>query len=140
MSKLNGKAIIGHPLTVDVLEDGHCDKMLSSSGGDVEVGDIYCEVKPKPVTRRIPSKKSSRFSRRKSSKSKKSGLLNKKIRKLSSLTGHKQSEEERKPVVDKHKGPVIACIPLTIVFSRIHEAVSGQARSTHRSVSTTNNP
>ncbi|PNX80496.1 hypothetical protein L195_g036498 [Trifolium pratense] len=140
MSKLNGKAIIGHPLTVDVLEDGHCDKMLGGSGGgvEVEVGDIYCAAKPKPVTRRVPSKKS-RFSRRKSSKSKKSGLLNKKIRKLSSLTGHRQSEEEKKPVVDKLKGPVIACIPLTIVFSRIHEAVSGQARSTHRAVSATNN-
>lgn len=103
----------------------------------MEVDDIDCVVKPKPVTTRRP-KRSSHFSRRKSSKSKKSGLLNKKIRKLSSLTGHRQSEEKRKPVVDKLKGPVIACIPLTIVFSRINEALSGQARSTHRAVSTTN--
>lgn len=136
-SKLSGKAFIGHPLTVEVLEDGHCDKMLSGLRRDVEVDDIDCVVKPKPVTTRRP-KRSSHFSRRKSSKSKKSGLLNKKIRKLSSLTGHRQSEEKRKPVVDKLKGPVIACIPLTIVFSRINEALSGQARSTHRAVSTTN--
>ncbi|KAI5422714.1 uncharacterized protein At1g51745 [Lathyrus oleraceus] len=139
VSKVNNKAFIGHPLTVEVLEEGHCDKMLSGIGGDEEeVGDIYCAAKPKPVTKRKPSKKSSRLSRRKSSKSKKSGLLNKKIRKLSSLTGHRQSEEERKPVVDKLKGPVIACIPLTVVFSRIHEALSGQARSSHRAASTTN--
>lgn len=140
VSKLNGKAFIGHPLTVEVLEEGHCDKLLLSSGigCDLEVGDIYCVAKPNSVTGRIPPKNSSRFSHGKSSKTKKSGLLNKKIRKLSSLTGQRQSEEERKPVVDKLKGPVIACIPLKVVFSRINEAVSGQARSTHRALPTSN--
>ncbi|XP_061356613.1 uncharacterized protein At1g51745-like [Gastrolobium bilobum] len=138
VSKLNGKAFIGHPLTVEVLDQGHCDKILSGIECDLEVGDIYCVAKPNSVTRRIPSKNLSRFSRRKSYKAKKSGLLNKKIRKLSSLTGHKHSEEERKPVVDKLKGPVIACIPLKVVFSRINEAVSGQARSTHRALPASN--
>ncbi|KAJ1420274.1 hypothetical protein SESBI_14406 [Sesbania bispinosa] len=138
VSKLNGKAFIGHPLTVEVLEEGHCDKVLSAIGCDMEVGDIYCVAKPNTITGRIPSKNSSRFSPSKSSKIKKSGLLNKKIRKLSSLTGHRQSEEERKPVVDKLKGPVIACIPLKVVFSRINEAVSGQARLTHRALPTSN--
>lgn len=133
VSKLNGKAFIGHPLTVEVLEEGHCDKMLSGSGCDMEAGDVFCMAKPNLVPRRIHSKSSKRL---KSSKMKKTGLMNKKIRKLSSLTGHRQSEEERKPVVDKLKGPVIACIPLKVVFSRINEAVSGQARSTHRAVPT----
>ena len=142
VSKLNGKAFIGHPLAVEVLVEGHCDKMLSDIGCDLEVGDVYCVAKPNSVTGRIHSKNSTRFSPSKSSKMKKTGLLNKKIRKLSSLTGHRQSEEERKekkPVVDK-KGPVIACIPLQVVFSRINEAVSGQARSTHRALPTSSNP
>ncbi|TKY64401.1 PWWP domain [Spatholobus suberectus] len=138
VSKLNGKAFIGHPLTVEVLDEGHCDKMLSGIGCDLEASDVYCVAKPNSVTGRIHSKNSRRFSPSKSSKMKKAGLLNKKIRKLSSLTGHRQSEEERKPVVDKLKGPVIACIPLQVVFSRINEAVSGQARSTHRALPTSN--
>nr|KYP54096.1 Uncharacterized protein At1g51745 family [Cajanus cajan] len=137
VSKLNGKAFIGHPLTVEVLDEGHCDKMLSGIGCDLEASDVYCVAKPKLVSGRIRSKNLRRLSS-KSSKMKKSGLSNKKIRKLSSLTGHRQSEEGRKPVVDKLKGPVIACIPLTLVFSRIHEAVSGQARSTHRAIPTSN--
>ncbi|KAL2337990.1 hypothetical protein Fmac_012436 [Flemingia macrophylla] len=133
VSKLNGKAFIGHPLTVEVLDEGHCDKMLSGIECDLEASDVYCVAKPSSVC-----SKNSRRSTSKSSKMKKSGLLNKKIRKLSSLTGHRQSEEERKPVVDKLKGSVIACIPLTVVFSRIHEAVSGQARSTHRATAPSN--
>lgn len=140
VSKLSGKAFIGHPLTVEVLDDGHCEQVLSgiSIGCDLEVGDIYCEAKPNVVAGRARSKNSSRLSSRKSSKTKKSGLLNKKIRKLSSLTGHRQSEEQRKPVVEKLKGPVIACIPLTVVFSRINEAVSGQARLTPHALPTSN--
>ncbi|KAJ1411140.1 PWWP domain [Sesbania bispinosa] len=124
VSKLNGKAFIGHPLTVEVLEDGYCDRMLSGIGCDLEGGDTftYGVVKPNSVSGRIRSKNLSRFSPRKSSKMKKSGLSNKKIRKLSSLTGHKQSEKERKPAVGKLKGPFIACIPLKVVFSRINEA------------------
>ncbi|KAF8388856.1 hypothetical protein HHK36_025536 [Tetracentron sinense] len=33
MSKLNGKAIIGHPLTIEVLDDGYCELLLSSIDG-----------------------------------------------------------------------------------------------------------
>ncbi|KAK7294306.1 hypothetical protein RJT34_17194 [Clitoria ternatea] len=137
-SKLDGKSFIGHPLTVEVLDEGHCDKLLRGIGCDLGADDTYHVAKPTSVTERIRSKNSSRFSSSKSSRMKKSGLLNKKIRKLSSLTGHRQSEEDRKPVVDKLKGPVIACIPLKVVFSRINEAVSGQARSTHRALPTSN--
>ncbi|CAL0308729.1 unnamed protein product [Lupinus luteus] len=136
-SKLNGKAFIGHPLTVDVLDDGHCDKVLSGIGCDLEVGDIYSMAKPNLITGRLPSKNSSRLSYGKSTKVKKSGLSNKKTRKLSSLNSLRQSEEERNRMVDKRKGPVIACIPLTVVFSRIHEAVSGQTRSMPRALPTT---
>ncbi|KAF5466480.1 hypothetical protein F2P56_016401 [Juglans regia] len=135
MSKLNGKAIVGHPLTVEVLDDGCCDDLLSSMECSLEVGEMHNAVKPNSVTGRVSAKHLAlrpRFSRAKSPKIKKSGLLSKKTRKLSSLTGHKQFEEERKPMIEKPKGPVMACIPLKVVFSRINEAVNGLARPTHR--------
>lgn len=141
MSKLNGKAIVGHPLTVEVLDDGHCVGLLSSMQCNLEVGEMRAAVKPNLVTGRVHTKHvalQQRFSPTKSSKAKKSGLLSKKIRKLSSLTGHKQSEDERKPVVDKPKGTVVSCIPLKVVFSRINEAVNGLARPTHRVLTSSN--
>ncbi|KAI9109587.1 hypothetical protein K1719_019641 [Acacia pycnantha] len=138
MSKLNGKAIVGHPLTVEALNDRQCDEMLSSAGGDLTSGGNNYAFKPNSAVGRPPSKNVPHISSSKSSRMKKSGLLNKKIRKLSSLTGHRQSEEERKPMVDKFKGPVIACIPLKVVFSRINEAVNGLARPTHRLLPATN--
>ncbi|XP_062087640.1 uncharacterized protein At1g51745-like isoform X2 [Humulus lupulus] len=135
MSKLNGKAIVGHPLAVEALEDGHCDTLLSRVERiPVEGGGRMSYGKRTSVRGRIPTKHHMILQRRspnKSTKTKKSGLLTKKIRKLSSLTGNKKSEE-RKAVVLKPKGPVIACIPLKLVFSRINEAVNGSARQTHR--------
>ncbi|XVF74445.1 hypothetical protein PTKIN_Ptkin13bG0111000 [Pterospermum kingtungense] len=129
MSKLNGKAIIGHPLPVRVLNhrnltheaamectDGHLVKR-NSEGGRV------------PTNR---TKSKSRFQLRKSSKAKKSGLLSKKTRRLSSLTGQKLGAADRKLAVEKPKGPVIACVPLKLVFSRINEALKGSARPTNR--------
>ncbi|XP_041000730.1 uncharacterized protein At1g51745 isoform X2 [Juglans microcarpa x Juglans regia] len=107
MSKLNGKAIVGHPLTVEVLDDGHCDYLLRSVECNLKVGAMRNAARPNSVSRRVPAKHLAlqpRFSPVKLPKIKKSGLLSKKIRKLSSLTGHKQSEEEQKPVVDKPKG------------------------------------
>lgn len=127
-SKLNSQAFIGHPLTVEVMPDGQCDDMMRMYGPGLEGGDTSGVVKP----RIKPSKKLSQFSRSKSSKSKKSGLLNKKTRKLSSLTGQKKSEGK------KVGTPVVACIPLSVVFSRINEAVSGQARPAHRALPTSN--
>ncbi|CAL0322078.1 unnamed protein product [Lupinus luteus] len=128
VSKVNGKAFIGHPLTIEVLDDSHYDKVLGSIGRGLEGSDTHCMVKPNSVIGRIPSKKFPYCSNKKSSKTKKSGLLSKKIRRLSSLTGNRQSKEVRKPVADKLKGPVIACIPLSVVYSRINEA-TGHAKS-----------
>ncbi|KAJ9692134.1 hypothetical protein PVL29_011285 [Vitis rotundifolia] len=143
MSKLNGKAIVGHPLTVEVLDD-LCDLLLSDSEYDpttmsVSEGDeMGYAVKRNSETRRLPTKHSTlqlRVSPSKSPKMKKGGLLSKKIRKLSSLTGsHKKRDEERKPVVDKLKGPAITCIPLKLVFSRLNEAVNSSARPAHHAL------
>ncbi|XP_015866563.2 uncharacterized protein At1g51745 isoform X2 [Ziziphus jujuba] len=139
MSKLNGKAIVGHPLTVEVLDESYCDNLLSRMEHDLEGGEMVYG-KPYSVSGRTPTKHlvlQPRHSPRKSPKTKKSGLLPKKIRKLSSLTGHKQSEE-RKQVVEKPKAPLIACIPLKLVFSRINEAMNGSARQTHRILTSSN--
>ncbi|KAJ8755794.1 hypothetical protein K2173_024339 [Erythroxylum novogranatense] len=130
MSKLNGKAIVGRPLTVEPLDDGYCDEIITSCECDATHESVL-EVAEQSNTvmrteaGRIPTKQS-RFSPSKSAKLRKSGLLSKKIRKLSSLTRNK--EEYKKPVVEKPKGPVIACIPLKLVFSRINEGMNGSAR------------
>ncbi|KAL5755802.1 hypothetical protein ACOSQ2_020548 [Xanthoceras sorbifolium] len=145
MSKLNGKAIIGHPLTVEALADGHSNGMECDGThvSVVEAAKTGYSIKPNSEAARTSTKHMKLPSRHspssKSPKSRKSGLLSKKIRKLSSLTG----QQERKPVVAaaaaaKPKAPVIACIPLKLVFSRINEAVNGSARPTHRASAANN--
>ncbi|MBA0840433.1 hypothetical protein Goarm_003016 [Gossypium armourianum] len=138
MSKLNGKAIIGHPLTVEVLNDDYYDN--PSQEAAMECTEVDHSLKQNSGGR-VPRKHiklQSQFPPRKSAKVKKSGLLSKKIRKLSSLTGQKLCVGFRKPVAEKPKGPVIACIPLMLVFSRINEALNGSARPTHRSLTSSN--
>ncbi|XVF86777.1 hypothetical protein PTKIN_Ptkin18bG0069800 [Pterospermum kingtungense] len=141
MSKLDGKAIVGHPLTVEVLfsDDYYGHLTREAVMERTEIGHL---VKRKSEGGRGPTKHiklKSRFPPSKSSKAKKSGLLSKKIRKLSSLTGHKLGVADRKLVAEKPKGPVIACVPIKLVFSRINEALNGSARpTTHRPLTSGN--
>lgn len=142
MSKLNCKAVVGHPVTVEVLDDGHCDDLLSRSELDPQTVESSHTVqsnssKGKTLGKRRARAFQPRPSPGKASKAKKSGQLSKKTRKLSSLTVQKQFVEESRPVVEKSKGPLVACIPLKVVFSRINEAVNGLARPTHRPLTTT---
>ncbi|KAA8540310.1 hypothetical protein F0562_024127 [Nyssa sinensis] len=151
MSKLNGRPIIGHPLTIEVLDDGFCDLpmsgpecyLASSSCGlddDTEISaleavDMGYEAKPNVGGGRLPSKHLTLqpcVSPSKSPKSRKNGLLLKKIRKLSSLTGSHKQGEKKKPVVEKLKGPAIACVPLKVVFSRINAALNSSMRPANR--------
>ncbi|TYJ34032.1 hypothetical protein E1A91_A05G142200v1 [Gossypium mustelinum] len=142
MSKLNGKAIIGHPLMVKVLSDDHYGNLTCEAPiKGTEKSEIGHLVKRKSAGGRVPRKHmklQSHFPPRKSTKAKKSGLLSKKTRKLSSLTGQKIGVGDRKPVTGKPKGPVIACVPIKLVFSRINEAVNGSARLTHRPLTSRN--
>ncbi|XP_038706827.1 uncharacterized protein At1g51745-like isoform X2 [Tripterygium wilfordii] len=142
VSKIDSRAIVGHPLTVEVLDDGHCDRMMSGIEYDTtHLAPFKAKITSYAVKRNFEVGRKSakdksrkpRSSQSKSSKVKKGGLMSKKIRKLSSLTGQR-SEEERKPVLAKLKDPVITCIPLKLVFSRINEAVNGLARPTHRAL------
>ncbi|GLU22361.1 hypothetical protein SLE2022_384420 [Rubroshorea leprosula] len=132
VSKLNGKAIVGHPLTVEVLNDGG----YSNECNVTEVGHVTMRNSDVGRVTKKRMKLQSRLSSGKSRKSRKSGVLsNKKIRKLSSLSVQKQlGESNRKLMMNKPKAPVIACVPLKLVFSRINEAVNGSARHTHRAL------
>lgn len=141
MSKLNGKAIVGHPLSVEVLDGGHCDNLVNTGSCDANNLSTWGGSKmAHPVHRSSAHvrRTGKSHSRKKSSKAKKSGQLSKKMRKLSSLTGHKRGEDMGKFAVEKPAGPVIACIPLKVVFSRINEAVNGSARPTHRALTSNN--
>lgn len=154
MSKLNGRPIIGHPLAVEVLDEGFSDLLMDSVEcyssscelDDDDLGentsawegiDMVREVKPnRGGGSRAPIKHvklQARATPNKSPKCRKSGPLSKKIRKLSSLTGcQKPSEEEKKPAVTKLKGPSVAYVPLKVVFSRINEALNSSMRPVHR--------
>lgn len=143
MSKLRGQPIIGHPLSIEVLDDGFYDDILgvsecysSSSELDGNANKVYAflqsdetvyDRKPRgrpPIKRRSVKKRP---------KAKRNGLLSKKIRKLSSLTGaQRQSQGQKKPVVEKLKGPSIACVPLNVVFSRINAALNSSTRPAPR--------
>ncbi|KAJ6701031.1 TUDOR/PWWP/MBT SUPERFAMILY PROTEIN [Salix koriyanagi] len=141
MSKFNGKAIVGHPLTIENFHEDYSDILLGNNEGDTthvtEMETLkldYAAMRNLEPARHMTMKPLSSPS--KSHKLRKCGLLSKKIRKLSSLTGKKV--EDRKLVVEKSKGPVITCIPLKLVFSRINEAVNGSARQTHRALTSSN--
>ncbi|KAJ0986485.1 hypothetical protein J5N97_004841 [Dioscorea zingiberensis] len=151
-SKSDDIAIVGHPLTVEVVPDGYCDSILRHNacyqvGRDTEClskNSISMVTRSRRTTQvslqahtKMQRKSScdlmlhSSFIKGKSSKSKKTGFSPRKIRRLSSLTvDRRNNEEDRKPVVERIRGPAVACIPLRIVFSRINEALSNAARHT----------
>ncbi|KAK8608381.1 hypothetical protein V6N13_023805 [Hibiscus sabdariffa] len=132
LSKLNGKAIVGHPLPVEALNDDYFDNPSEEAAKEGTEPDHSLKQNSGGRVPRKHIKLQPQFPPRKSKKSKKSGLLSKKIRRLSSLTGQKVGVAGRKLVAVKPKGSVIACIPLRLVFSRINEALNGSARPSHR--------
>lgn len=138
MSKLNGRPIIGHPVTVEALENGFCDLIIAgyerySSNRQLNddmvenMSALQCvDMVYEARSNRVGKIKSSSPS--KSAKIWKNGPLSKKIRKLSSLNGsHKRSVEERKPVMEKLKGPSVACVPIKVVFCRINAALNSSS-------------
>lgn len=171
MSKLNGKAIIGHPITIEILEDGHCDLLMAAinccptiincklydvpiksasgqlmgivndsllmDGSDDGVSALQIETE-----RLIPedqrnnpssSLNQSPSSRKKHPKMKRCGFLFKKMRKLSTITvDNDRLVEERKLAVEKWEQPIMSCVPLKLVFSRINEALNSSGRPAYR--------
>ncbi|XP_010924939.1 uncharacterized protein At1g51745 [Elaeis guineensis] len=145
MSKLNGKAIVGHPISVEVLQDGAAAALVPRNVWCAPISNIDHSLKnriniigksqPKESHLNIQGKKAdhtkvkSPLMKKKSSKNKRSGFSPRKIRRLSSIAvDRKDKKEERQPMVEKIKGPAVACVPLRLVFSRINEALSCSAR------------
>lgn len=123
MSELNGKAIVGHPLSVEILEEGYCNGMVMPQ----------VAVKTKSLSKKNGKKRKSRGGSRKSKK--KSSSLSIKTRRLSTLTSQRLTERSKKQTTEKAKETVVACIPLKVVFSRINEVLKGSARQTqHRAL------
>ena len=142
MSKISCKAVVGHPLTVEVLDNGHCDDLLGRPELDPHRVESPHSVqsnssKGKTLGKRHARSFHSRPSLGRASKRKKSGQLSKKTRKLSSLTVQKQFAEESRPVEEKSKGSLIACVPLKVVFSTMNKGVNGLAQPTYRPLTTT---
>ncbi|GFP86096.1 uncharacterized protein at1g51745 [Phtheirospermum japonicum] len=140
MSKLNGKPVVGHPLSIKVLDDGFCDELLSlgpecySSSSELEYNCLNGLSERKPRGRPPSKRRSTSKSRRNRPKN---GLLSKKIRKLSSLTGsHRKSQHDKNLVLENLKGPSIACVPIKVVFSRINAALSSSIRPPPRLTTT----
>lgn len=130
-SKFNGQAILGHPVTVEIVESGRglfnrsMKKLLSDRSKTVtkpQAKSAGHEKSCAPMSR-------SPWSNRKPSSGKKSGFSPRKIRRLSSFAmDHKVKEDRRKLVVEKIGGPAVSCIPLRLVFSRLNEALNSSAR------------
>lgn len=148
MSRLNGKAIIGHPIQIESLEDGSVDTLLSSNF-DIgnEALDDCNNTSLQPVWKtarrtanfRVPRPRHQSTTERKLSRkpSKKvSSSSSQKTRTLSSIAvDHKVKNKPKVSsikgnsymdgLIKRESGPTtIACIPVKLVFSRLHEAVS----------------
>ncbi|TYI64551.1 hypothetical protein E1A91_D09G096800v1 [Gossypium mustelinum] len=125
VSKVNGKALIGHPLTVEVSSDDcyYGDLTHEVAIECTEVGHLV-KQNPGGLISTKNMKMESRFPPRKSAKVKKTGLSSKKTRKLSSLNGPKPGVDDWKLVTEKFKGHEIACIAVKLAFSRINEALN----------------
>ncbi|CAE5959951.1 unnamed protein product [Arabidopsis arenosa] len=123
MSELNGKAIVGHPLSVEILEEDYSNGMVMPQ----------VVAKAKSLSKKNGKKRKSRgFSW---NSKKKSSSLSVKTRRLSTLTSQRLTERSKKQTTEKAKETVVACIPLKVVFSRINEVLKGSARQTqHRAL------
>ncbi|XP_010468342.1 PREDICTED: uncharacterized protein At1g51745-like [Camelina sativa] len=134
--KLNGHF---NPSTVEVLEDGSCDLIVSSHLNPLGV-PMVDDAKPKPSSKKKAKKKKSHFPPYKSSKSNKSLSLSIKTRCLSTLSGQKLTVScKKKVMIEKTKERVVSCIPLKVAFSRINEALKGSTRQVHRALPSVGN-
>ncbi|CAA7402871.1 unnamed protein product [Spirodela intermedia] len=152
MSRFNGKAIVGHPITVEVVEDAYLDTSLGNRYSESCSIDMFHSHKENRSKRKRymiddtslltgggitwksermasdQSKVSPTFSGRVPCENKRSGFLIRKTRRLSSIAvDHRHKKEDRKAAVEKARRP-IACVPLKLVFSRINEALTCPSR------------
>ncbi|XP_068653139.1 uncharacterized protein At1g51745-like isoform X2 [Aristolochia californica] len=146
-SKLNGKAIVGRPITVDVLEDGFCDNLMTSIDLwprtsscelynlqrteslepliDVVVQTHQCGYLPQTkMEAKVCNPTHLSVGLGRLSKFRKCTNLPKKTRKLSSIAveGEPREQERKVALMDNWNSLDTACVPLKVVFRRINEA------------------
>ncbi|KAI7725523.1 hypothetical protein M8C21_007065 [Ambrosia artemisiifolia] len=158
MSKLNDKAIVGHPIPVETLEDTSSDFILSAaaSGEDESLGGGDSTLQPWRTARRtakcrVPrpphlsaleedeylvdedgkgNRKSRKLLKKAHQRKTSTSSCNQKIRTLSSIGGTQQQKQqimdlvcyEDEGVMKPETLPTaVACIPVKLVFSRLHE-------------------
>ncbi|XP_051119059.1 uncharacterized protein At1g51745-like [Andrographis paniculata] len=141
MSKFNSDPIVGHPLTVEAVDEDFCNDLISAGNSKLELDDpgegkeaSKGGGKSKKVKSGRGKRNRKQGSRGQSGKAPRKSVaaMSKKIRKLSSLTGSQRMSKElqkRKKKkagegAEKMRGPSVACVPLTVVFSRINAALA----------------
>ncbi|KAI3983828.1 hypothetical protein MKX01_011536 [Papaver californicum] len=140
MSRLNGKAIIGHPVQIKIIEDGSTDFMLSRNNDFNEEPtekDDSTELTPvwrtarRTVMHRIPHPHPSKALEKKYPKLlEKVNLSSHKTRTLSSIATQQklnrlsnQKGVNRLIKAEDDGLTAITCIPVKLAFSRLMEAV-----------------
>ncbi|GFP94291.1 uncharacterized protein at1g51745 [Phtheirospermum japonicum] len=128
MSKLNGHAIIGHPIQIEALESGLTETHVTAT-------DYFTPEprdNPTPLTsvwrtgRRTANSRVPRpFSSSREIATKGS---NQKIRTLSSIASERHRFDSRSDgLIKSENAPTtVACIPVNLVFSRLHEELVGR--------------
>ncbi|XP_020683939.1 uncharacterized protein At1g51745 isoform X1 [Dendrobium catenatum] len=153
VSKLDGKAIVGHAIAVEILGDGSSAALLNSSINFLrnrvniicklseklndlkkselsvhETSHLSCTNSPllerRSLVGRNLSCKNSSLLKRKPLCGRRSGFSPRKIRRLSSITVDLNSKDNvREIIVEKVEPLFVCCIPLRVVFGRLHEAL-----------------
>ncbi|KAH0467315.1 hypothetical protein IEQ34_004553 [Dendrobium chrysotoxum] len=160
VSKLDGKAIVGHAIAVEILGDGSSATLLNCAhhltGRSInllrnrvniicklseklndlkkpelsvhETSHLSCSnstlLKRRPLGGRNLSCKNSSLLKRKPLCGRRSGFSPRKIRRLSSITVDLNNKDNvREIIVEKVEPLSVACIPLRVVFGRLHEAL-----------------
>ncbi|MCL7032851.1 hypothetical protein MKW94_019471 [Papaver nudicaule] len=141
MSRLNGKAIIGHPVQVEIIEDGSTDLILSRNNhfyeeytekdGSTALTPVWRTAR-RTVMHRIPHPHPSKSFEKKYPKNllEKVNLSSQKTRTLSSIPTQQkfnmlsnQKSMSRLSKAEDDGLATITCIPVKLAFSRLMEAV-----------------
>ncbi|KAL3653786.1 hypothetical protein CASFOL_003467 [Castilleja foliolosa] len=128
MSKLNGHAVIGHPIQIEALESGLTETHVTATD--------YFTLEPRNNPTLLPSvwrtarrTANSRVPRPfSSSREAATKGSNQKIRTLSSIASERhQSDSRIDGLIKSENTPTtIACIPVNLVYSRLHEELVGR--------------
>ncbi|KAL3630784.1 hypothetical protein CASFOL_023768 [Castilleja foliolosa] len=128
MSKLNGHAIIGHPIQIEALESGLTETLVTAT-------DYFT---PEPRGNPTPLISAWRTGRRtansrvprpfSSSRETATKGSSQKVRALSSIgSGRHQIDSRSNGLIKCENAPTtVACIPVNLVFSRLHEELVGR--------------